>query len=102
MLFATAICTGLRVGELLALRWREVNLAQGRLTVLDSKTEAGTGREINIWPELRDELATYKTQTKHGEPDDYVFATATGNPRPGLADPGSARQSAAPAPRLGL
>ena len=42
-LFATGICTGLRVGELLALRWRDVNLAQGRLTVLDAKTEAGTG-----------------------------------------------------------
>jgi integrase len=39
-LFATAICTGLRVGELPALRWQEVNLAQGPLTVLDSKTEA--------------------------------------------------------------
>jgi integrase len=77
-LFATAICTGLRVGELLALRWRDVNLAQGRLTVLDSKTEAGTGRELDLWPELRDELTAYKAGTRHGQPDDFVFATSTG------------------------
>jgi len=78
VLFATAICTGLRVGELLDLRWREVNLAHGRLTVIAAKTEAGAGREIDIWPELRDELTIYKTEARHGEPDDFVFATATG------------------------
>jgi integrase len=77
-LFATAICTGLRIGELLALRWREVNLAEGRLTVIDSKTEAGAGRAIDLWPELRDELTTYKASTAYGDPADYVFATATG------------------------
>jgi integrase len=76
-LFATGICAGLRVGELLALRWGEVNLAQGRLTVLDAKTDAGI-REVDIWPELCDELATYKTQTRHTKQDDYVFATRTG------------------------
>ena len=77
-MFATAVCTGLRVGELLALRWSEVNLAQGRLTVLDSKTEAGAGREIDLWPELRDVLASYKAGARHSKPSDYVFATATG------------------------
>jgi integrase len=77
-LYATAICTGLRIGELLALRWREVNLAHGRLTVIDSKTEAGRGREIDLWPELREELSVYKTQARHAQPGDYVFATATG------------------------
>jgi integrase len=78
IVLATGICTGLRISELLALRWQDVNLAQGRLTVTDSKTDAGTGREIDIWPELRDELAAYKTQTKHSKPQDYAFATATG------------------------
>ncbi len=77
-LFATGVCSGLRIGELLALRWRDVNLAQGRLTVIDSKTEAGRGREIDLWPELGEALAVYKTQTSHAQPGDYVFATATG------------------------
>ncbi len=77
-LFATGICTGLRIGELLALRWRDVNLAQGRLTVTDSKTEAGRGREIDLWPELREELAVYKASFQYSRPEDHVFATATG------------------------
>lgn len=84
ILLATGICTGLRISELLALRWQDVNLAQGRLTVIDAKTDAGTGREIDIWPELQDALATYKTHTNHGKPADYVFATA-----PGKADTSS-------------
>jgi integrase len=66
------------IGELLALRWRDVNLAQGRLTVVDSKTDAGRGREIDLWPELREELAVYKADARYAEPVDYVFATATG------------------------
>ena len=92
-LFATAICTGLRIGELLALRWGEVNLAQGRLTVLDAKTEAGAGREIDIWPELHDVLASYKAAARHAKPTDYVFATATGR-----ADSARTSPSASSAP----
>jgi integrase len=77
-LFAITICTGLRIGELLALRWGEVNLAHSRLTVLEAKTEAGAGREIDIWPELHDVLAAYKAAARYAKPTDYVFATATG------------------------
>lgn len=77
-LFATGICTGLRIGELLALRWREVNFAKGCLTVINAKTEAGTGREIDIWPELHHILTSYKASAQHAKPSDYVFATKTG------------------------
>jgi integrase len=76
-LFATAICTGLRIGELLALRWQDVDLANGHLTVVASKTEAGTGREIDLWPELHQELTRYKALRKP-KPTDYVFATSSG------------------------
>jgi integrase len=79
VLFATAICTGLRVGELLALRWSEVNLSRGRLTVLSSKTEAGSGRQIDLWPEIRETLIAYRAETRHPHPGDYLFATRTGN-----------------------
>jgi integrase len=38
-LLATMILGGLRVGELCSLRWRAIDLARGRLTVEDSKTD---------------------------------------------------------------
>jgi integrase len=78
VLFATAICTGLRVGELLALRWGEIDLAQGRLTVTRSKTAAGTGRQIDLWPEIRETLIAYRAETRHRLAEDHVFATRTG------------------------
>lgn len=77
-LFATAICTGLRIGELLDLRWSALDLEQGRLTVINSKTEAGTGREIDLWQEIRELLIAYKATAEHTQPADYVFATKTG------------------------
>jgi integrase len=79
-LFATAICTGLRISELINLSWQTVNIPHNRLTVLNAKTAAGTGREIDLWPELTPILTNYKTTTKHPAPTDYVFATSTGNP----------------------
>ena len=42
-----------------------------------SKTDAGV-RRVDLWPELRDELATYKPSD--AKPSDYVFATASGRP----------------------
>jgi integrase len=78
-LLATAICSGLRIGELLALRWRDVDLANRRLTVQESKTDAGRGRVVHVWPELRDELATYKASLKATpHPSMLVFGTSTG------------------------
>jgi integrase len=78
VLLATATCTGLRIGELLALQWRDVNLPQERLTVSKAKTEAGTGREIDLWPEILEMLIAYKADRSHTGPDDHVFATRTG------------------------
>lgn len=78
-IFATGICTGLRIGELLALRWQDVDLPGRHLTVIASKTEAGRGREVDLWPELHAELTAYKA-LREPKPPDYVFATATGQP----------------------
>jgi integrase len=72
---ATAICAGLRISELLALRWRDVDLAAGRLTVRASKTDAGE-RTVDLWPELRDELLIYKPMDARRAA--FVFATASG------------------------
>jgi integrase len=76
-LLATLAFAGLRVGELLALRWADVNLASGKILVRQSKTTAGV-RTVDAQPELHDELAAWKASTRHGEPTDFVFSTSTG------------------------
>jgi integrase len=80
-LLATAIMAGgLRVSELTGLRWRDVNLAEHRLTVAQSKTEAGR-REVDLNPDLRDELTNHKMASRFPDPDDYVFPTRQGTRR---------------------
>src|SRR4051812_30026777 len=78
-LLATLAFAGLRVGELLSLTWRDVNLATGHIRVRASKTDAGV-RTVDVQPELRDELVAWKASTRHGEPGDLVFSTSTGRP----------------------
>jgi integrase len=77
-LLATLAYAGLRIGELLALRWRDVDLASGHLHIRASKTEAGV-RSVDVQPELRAELVGWKL-CADPKPDDLVFGTRTGQP----------------------
>ncbi len=79
-MLATLTLAGLRIGELLALRWRDVDLAAGRLRVGQSKTDAGR-RTVDLSPALRDELAAHKVVTPYSEPEALVFCTRTGKPQ---------------------
>jgi len=47
-LIALAVCTGLRYSELCSLRWAQIDLKKRILTVGETKTEAGSGREIPL------------------------------------------------------
>lgn len=76
-LLATLVLAGLRIGELTALQWRDVDLAGNRITVRASKTDAGL-RQIDLLPALRDELAAYKANAASTAPNGYVFATMAG------------------------
>ena len=67
---------GLRIGELTGLRWRDVDLASGWLTVGESKTDAGR-RRVKIRGALRDELLSVRASVE-AVPDSYVFPTSTG------------------------
>jgi integrase len=76
-LLATLTLAGLRIGEALALRWRDVNLADRKLRVAASKTDTGV-REVELTPTLQETLSEYRTRSAYVEPDDLVFATAQG------------------------
>lgn len=78
---ATLVFGGLRIGEACQLRWRDVDLANGRLRVGEAKTDAGV-REVDLLPVLRDELAAHKVNAARSTgANDIVFATSNGTPR---------------------
>jgi integrase len=72
---ATLIFAGLRISEFLNLRWRDVDLAGGWLTVSASKTDAGC-RKVKVRPVLRDVLL----ELRASQPglNGFVFGTAAG------------------------
>jgi site-specific recombinase XerC len=74
---AAPTLAGLRIGEAVALRWRDVDLAAGRLRVTESKTDAGV-RQVDLLPALREELSIHKATAQYAGPDDFVFPTARG------------------------
>lgn len=79
-LIATMVLAGLRVGELIALRWRSVDLAGGKLAIEKSKTDAGR-RVVDVSPWLLEELKLHRAAATYAGSDDYVFATRNGTRR---------------------
>lgn len=71
------IFAGLRAHEVEGLRWRHVKLADGRITVGASKTQAGL-RKVDVLAILRDEMAAHKAASRHTRANDLVFTTRTG------------------------
>ncbi len=76
-MLAVLVFAGLRINELCALRWRDVDLAAGWLHT-GSKTDAGRDRVVKIRGALRDELLTLRAGRGSIEHDAYVFATGRG------------------------
>ena len=77
---STLLFAGPRAEELCNLLWRDIDLANGRILIGRSKTQAGL-REIDLLPVLRDILAAHKASAYRSGPDDLVFPTATGGRR---------------------
>lgn len=93
-LLATAIATGMRFSEVLALSWGDVDFAAGVVHVrhqlargrrglpprrVAPKTRAAV-REIPLLPQLAAVLREHKRHSPFTDPGDYVFATRTGRP----------------------
>lgn len=76
-MLATLTFAGLRISELCALRWRDVNLSEGWLSVGESKTDAGV-RRVKVRGALRDELLALRSRHSSAPQAGYVFPTAIG------------------------
>jgi len=77
--------TGLRVSELLALRWRDVDFENLELNVTrsiwhqvigDCKTEA-SAKPVPLDAYMADDLRRWRRQSVYAQDDDYVFASET-------------------------
>jgi integrase len=84
----TAVSSGLRLGELYALRWSDIATDWRTLTVsrsnrrgdiTDPKTTAGA-RTVPIFPTLRKALKEHKVASRFTDPDDLVFPDQLGRP----------------------
>jgi integrase len=77
---ATLIFAGPRAHEHCGMRWRDLDLANGRVNISRSKTQAGL-REIILLQILHAALREHRRNSTHTQPNDLVFPTATGGMR---------------------
>jgi integrase len=79
-ILATLLLAGPRAHELGFMLERDIDLANGRIDVGRSKTQAGL-REITMLALLRDILAPHKARPSSAGPNGFAFPTATGGRR---------------------
>lgn len=88
-LLRTALCTGLRQGELLGLRWKDVDLHEGVLYVRRQWTRAGEYgppktpagvRRLPLSDEMVKFLAALKLRSSYSSDEDPLFASRNGKP----------------------
>ncbi|HEY3945626.1 MAG TPA: tyrosine-type recombinase/integrase [Solirubrobacteraceae bacterium] len=89
VLLATAIFSGLRLMELLALRWQDIDFESGEIHVRAQlsrtgelrplKSDAGL-RDVVLMPELAQVLQGHRSGCRYSEPHDYVFTGIDGRP----------------------
>ena len=83
-----AVLTGLRIGEILALRWKRVDLLRGTIEVAESYSDGEFGspktrssnRVIPISEFLRMLLESRRNGSKSIAPNELVFCSPTGTP----------------------
>lgn len=79
--------TGMRISEILGLKWRFVNLLKGEIYIRESFHRGDTGapkteRSARTIPlaDLIADVAVHKTRLRDSGPDDYVFQHPNGGP----------------------
>ncbi len=79
-LVGVLVLGGLRAGEATGLRWRDIDLVNGRLAVRRSKTQAGL-RQVDLLPLLRSQLVGLRADSGEVDSDAYVFLNGGGRVR---------------------
>ncbi|HZR94193.1 MAG TPA: site-specific integrase, partial [Gaiellaceae bacterium] len=91
-LLLTAALTGVRRGELLGLRWRDIDFTNGRVWVrrsiglggeVKAPKTAKSNRAVSMPPPLASALEAWWKQSSFRGDDDYVFASSSGTPLDG-------------------
>jgi integrase len=85
---AVAVLTGMRIGEILALRWKRLDFLRGTIEVAETFSDGRFGtpktkssrRVVPMSASLRDTLAEHKLALERTAPEDLVFSTAKGTP----------------------
>ena len=84
---ATAVFSGLRIGELLGLTWEDTDFKGGVLKVRFQMTRQGerrrlktaaARREVILMPEIGTELRKHRLASSFAQPGDLVFASRAG------------------------
>jgi len=84
----TAELTGMRIGEILALRWNRVDFLRGNIEVAETYSDGQFGspktrssrRVIPMSSALCKILGSHRGSCSHKEPEDLVFCTNKGTP----------------------
>jgi integrase len=88
MIVLVAVLTGMRIGEILALRWKRVDLLRGTIEVAETFSEGEFGppktrssfRVIPMSSSLSAAIQVHRSKALRKLPDDLVFSTAKGTP----------------------
>lgn len=91
-LFVVAALAGLRMGELLALRWRDVDFSGERISVFESRSagqttapKSGRARSVPTARQVAEALARLSQRPMFTGPDDLVFCGRDGRHLDGSA-----------------
>jgi len=72
------LTTGMRKGELIKLKWPQVDFFKGTITILGRTSKSKRNRAVPMTPELRSRLLALRT--KAPDPEGYVFTNQDGQP----------------------
>jgi integrase len=84
-----AVCTGLRVSEIIGLQWGDISWSEGTVMVERSVVHGRTGetkteysrKPVPLDPELVLQLRQWREQAFYRDGADWVFASDSGKPR---------------------